>query len=578
MRAVAAVLIGAVVAVAAGIALAFAGGGLVAMTAWLALAIGTGVGALAFRQTTPVSARFHPVEWALFGAFALAGFRAFFWLLYTRGNNLTVLSPNNLGDLALHLNFIRNFASGVPFWPENPIFAGEPLRYPIGADFFNSLLLAVGVPVEQGLIWVGVGGCVLTAAALWKWGRGFAIAVFLFGGGLAGFVALRSLVESGSLPIDDYQARMAWKNLFLALFVTQRGLLFALPIGLLLLDDWRSRFLRDERPFLPWWAALLLYASLPLFSLHSFLCLSAVLVGVFAFASSRTTRIGCIRFGCAALLPATLCVALVTGGFGTTGGIHWHPGWLQDETPAGENPSHPAWFWLNNFGLYLVLWAGLAVWTVFRGGRETRAFVLPATLLFVACTLWSFAKWPWDNTKILIWAWLAVAPALWSNVLRPMPFPSRAIVCFVLFFTGAISLVGGLDKRHGYDLAKRSVVDATEGGIASLDPSATFACAPEYSHPLVLLGRKIAVGYEGHLWSHGIDYADEMTQLERLMLGGPRWKESAQALGVDYLYWGRPERQRYPTSSRLWRSLPVAVRGEGFIIYDLRDLPDSSIR
>lgn len=578
MRIAAAVLVAAITAVVAGIALAFAGGGLVPASAWTALAIGMGVGTVVFRQSAPVPTRVHALEWMLFGVFALAGFRAFFWLFYTRDNNLAVLSPNNLGDLALHLDFIRNFASGVPFWPENPIFAGEPLRYPIGADFFNSLLLAAGLPVEQGLVWVGIVGCALTAAALWKWGRGFAIAAFLFGGGLAGFVALRTLVETGTLPIEDYQSRVAWKNLFLALFVTQRGLIFALPAGLLLLDDWRSRFLRAERPLLPWWAALLLYASLPLFSLHSFLCLSALLVGVFAFAPSREARIGCVVFGCAALLPGTLCVALVTGGFGTTGGVHWYPGWLQAEAAQGENPPHPVWFWLNNFGLYLVLWACLAVWAIFRGNRETRAFMLPATLLFVSCTLWSFAKWPWDNTKILIWAWLAVAPALWSNVLRPMPFPSRAIVCFVLFFTGAISLVGGLDKRHGYDLAKRSVVDATAGGIATLDPSATFACAPEYSHPLILLGRKIAVGYDGHLWSHGIDYADAMKHLERLMDADPGWQDSARALGVDYLYWGRPERQRYPASARSWRSLPVAARGEGFLIYDLRDLPDSSIR
>jgi hypothetical protein len=68
---------------------------------------------------------------------------------------IKVLSPNNLGDLALHLTYIEQMASGVAFWPENPIYAGGTLTYPIGVDLINSLLLLVGVDVLRGLIWVG---------------------------------------------------------------------------------------------------------------------------------------------------------------------------------------------------------------------------------------------------------------------------------------------------------------------------------------------------------------------------------------------------------------------------------------
>ena len=48
--------------------------------------------------------------------------------------------------------------------------------------------------------------------------------------------------------------------------------------GLLLLASWRTRFLRDgsgER--LPIWGEVLLYASMPVFHLHTFLALSFVL-------------------------------------------------------------------------------------------------------------------------------------------------------------------------------------------------------------------------------------------------------------------------------------------------------------
>jgi len=61
------------------------------------------------------------------------------------GDAIKVLSPNNLGDLSLHLTYIRYLANGAAFWPDNPIFASGPLTYPVGIDLFDSLLKLIGV-------------------------------------------------------------------------------------------------------------------------------------------------------------------------------------------------------------------------------------------------------------------------------------------------------------------------------------------------------------------------------------------------------------------------------------------------
>ena len=79
--------------------------------------------------------------------------------MFRNEDQIEFISPNNLGDLALHLTYIRNLANGVPFWPENPIFAGAKIHYPLGIDLFNSLLTLAGVDVYRGLIWVGWRGC-----------------------------------------------------------------------------------------------------------------------------------------------------------------------------------------------------------------------------------------------------------------------------------------------------------------------------------------------------------------------------------------------------------------------------------
>jgi hypothetical protein len=70
--------------------------------------------------------------WLLAGCFGFFTFRAFGWVLFLDGNQWKVQSPNNLGDLSLHIAYIKNFALGVPIWPENPIHVGSFMRYPAG--------------------------------------------------------------------------------------------------------------------------------------------------------------------------------------------------------------------------------------------------------------------------------------------------------------------------------------------------------------------------------------------------------------------------------------------------------------
>ena len=167
--------------------------------------------------------------------FAVVAARQFLWLLHERGGVLYTLLPNNYGDLPLHWTYIRYLANNASFWPENPIIVGQRLRYPFGVDLFTALFVQLGASLPGLLAALGVLGSALAAFALFGWGRGFAVAAFLFSGGLAGFQWL----TTGELL--DYQSTVAWKNLFLALYVPQRGFLFALPAGLLLLTSGRER-------------------------------------------------------------------------------------------------------------------------------------------------------------------------------------------------------------------------------------------------------------------------------------------------------------------------------------------------
>jgi hypothetical protein len=97
-----------------------------------------------------------------------------------------------------------------------------------------------------------------------------------------------------------------------------------------------------------------------------------------------------------------------------------------------------------------------------------------------------------------------------------------------------------------------------------------FAAFPTYNHPLLLNGRKLVLGYPGHLWTQGFDYAATEQQLRALMLGAPDWRERARALHARYLFWGEEEKRAYASSSQPWRG-KAAVVATGFwgTIYDL---------
>src|SRR6266567_7462997 len=67
--------------------------------------------------------KYRPIWLCLVGfAFAIFAFRSFCWLFYFVGENIDIQSPFNLGDLGLHLTYIKTFANGVSLWPDSPIY------------------------------------------------------------------------------------------------------------------------------------------------------------------------------------------------------------------------------------------------------------------------------------------------------------------------------------------------------------------------------------------------------------------------------------------------------------------------
>ncbi len=729
MNTVAAILYAVAVAVLAGIALSFYAPGLTPDTAALALGAGALVGLVGWWRGRRDPHRLEPPRgwgWVPVVLYALFAVRAFLWLIWRQGDDLRVLSPNNLGDMSLHLTFIENFRSGAPGWPDSPIYAGGKVAYAIGMDFFNALLALVGVDVVHGLVWVGLVGAILTGLALWRWGGAFTLMGFLCMGGLLGLAAFGAFAPGGGPFFQDYAGLTkfdwAWKSLPLALLVTQRGFLFALPAGLLLLSSWRTRFLKAGDGWrLPFAGELLLYSAMPVFHVHTFIALSFFLAAFFVCHAAARWRLVAL-VGCA-LIPATVLLWLTTGMGQATrlpmwGDISqvdhppprpsphvlgWQPGWMVNEPLKDEGDvwkqltgGEPSvlggygrflTFWLGNFGLWPFVAGALALtllrgmvrdpiparwvwWTVLAlavitpllgqwafyqrqslselltgpgGGSIWRhvilvllaaasigaslvhphsaglralriaglvftgilllnavliiiganvpkfpglpanalplvlvtagfvallvfvarrwedalwpaAFVFPALyLFFLSCNV-KFAPWAWDNTKVMIWAVLVMMPFLWDLlIVRWSPGP-RAAALILLFFSGGVGLIGGLDgKFHGFPIISLERLDLARAAVRTIPQSEIIAAAPIYNHPLLLNGRRLVLGWPGHVSSHGLPTGWHESRLNALMNGADDWRIAAAELGVRYLWWGPEEETQWPRSRQSWR-------------------------
>lgn len=521
--------------------------------------------------------------WTVVLCFAVFAFRSFCWLYYIDGNEFKIQSPNNLGDLGLHLSYIKYFASGVPIWPDNPIYFIGRLRYPAGIDIFNALTTIVGINLQHALTWTGLLGAAATCYGLYRWSGTFGIAGFLFNGGLAGFAYLNSL------RFLDYQGdkTVAWKSLALSMLVTQRGLLYALPVGLLLLCHWRRKFFpisheQVGRSYIPFWVEVSLYATMPLFHAHTFIALSALLAFFFVFGNSGTRR-DALLVVAIALIPATFFVWEVTDHFNAGSMLKWQPGWVQ--SAPGEMAKPFLLFWVYNFGVWLPIALALLCVVGSRAWRARQMAKLPfdAPLVFLAAgtTLFLFAcliktaPWEWDNLKIIIWAYLILLPFLWSELLHAWPIVARVAICSALFFSGFVTLVGGLAAgRTGFGIADRGEVDTVADSINKLHLNGRFAGFATYNHPVLLSGKPMALGYPGHLWTQGLNYDAAYNKLRELMLGNGNWRQLAQDLGVRYLFWGKQENLNYPGSKRPWeRELPPLVSNTSGAIYDLKASP-----
>ena len=502
---------------------------------------------------------------------------------------------NNLGDLPFHFQVTMSFAAGGNFPPEDPTYAGTGFAYPYLADFLGAMFVGLGASLAEayfienlvlGLALVAIlyrVTLVLTGDRLAAW---ITPAIVLFSGGL-GFVQLLGDVAASergvfgvlfALP-QDYSISpdgpYRWGNAITTLLVTQRSLLFGLPVALMsFILLWRFVHEPADRALRSAVAAGILTGVLPLIHAHSFVVVlgTAFFIGLFF----RQWRDGKTRPWAVYVLVA-LALALPQIWWSTKDSIADAGTFFGFEFGWDHRDQNPLWFWFINTGLFIPL-AVIGAWWPARDGRPRlvpRAlllFSLAFLVWFIVPNIAKLAPWVWDNIKVLFYAFIGFVPIVALVVARLLR-GGRAWALAGVAVLLVLTLAGGLDVWRVVS-GQTSYQEFDADGIAiaatirdQTPPRALVLHAPTYDPPVFLTGRRSLLGYTGYIWAHGLEYADREADIKRIYAGDPAADALIAQYGIDYIVVSPIEHAYMPVDDAAFERFPLVGEAGEYRLY-----------
>ena len=489
----------------------------------------------------------------------LAVLCAWFWsrALYTDGTGLWASHRNLWADWAQHLGDVASFVWGDNFPPAHPRFAGAPLNYHYLSSVTVAALVELGLDPAPALCLHSFVLSIVVGTAVHAFARRMglssnaatlALVLLVLGGGL-GFV--HAWMNGSGALWDRAQldaANFRWLNVFWALIAPQRGLLYGIPLGLLalaLLDEGLAT--RSSRCFV---AAGVVAGLLPFAHLGTLLALA--LAGPFlVVAFPRREWLAFAATTAAIALPQV--IVQQGGKLGAAGALRWAPGWVAAPDPW-------LWFWMKNLGPFLpLLLVALLVPDLVE--PRSRRLLLALQPLFLLANLFVFQPWDWDNTKVLLWWYLAsclIVAALLERLARWHPRsvlrPLVALLVTAMVLSGALETAQTVLGRDRHRLLTVEDLELVRRVREETDPASLFVVGLQHDHPVsVLSGRRVLMGYTGWLWSQGIDYAEREREVGEIFAGAPGADALIERYGIDYVVVGPAERERYGADRNAWR-------------------------
>lgn len=463
------------------------------------------------------------------------------------------------GDYCFHISVINSFVYRNNFPPQYPVMINIPMVYPPLVDFLSSILMKTGFDLRSSIIIPNILFqvsllCLIAALAVRITKRKYAgmlsALLFFFAGNMGIIYAFSDIASYGftnwflNLP-TDYSgsgiSSLAWirfGNPVTVMLMPQRPSMLGMGISLIV---YALMFyaIQNEENTRELMLAGILTGLLPSIHPHSFIAVSIVLFFL-TIVFRKNSRFFAYFFVPAVVLALPQVLAVMTqveGGFmGLT------IGWLKENavkimalnwsTPSSillstlESILILIGFWLMNIGFILLLFA-FGFW---KSDNVVKRFYSPYLMLFFLGNFIRFQPWDWDNYKIFLhWQILTMiigsygvieiaklsSQHLKSGFKSPIFNKSHLTAAFgfislaaILFFSTASGFLSHAKTlQENYLMWSEADITFADWVRENTPSESVFLSSTHFLNPVVTLaGRQIILGYEGWLWSHGIDW------------------------------------------------------------------------
>jgi hypothetical protein len=455
-------------------------------------------------------------------------------------------------DLALHQTLAASFAHQPTIQLGLPIFSGMQLSYPFLSDFASSVIYRIGgdwslafvLPTLFSLLallrlMVGVAWRILGSMRA----AYVHLALILASGSAAGwwyFVEVwRSSSWSEALKTDwtmfpDKGMQVA--NLVTSHLLPQRTYLVGFLVFLVIVLIWQAQ---EAKPLHTRSVVLaLLYGGLPFVHVHTFLVISLLSLCLVVWRLVKRKAVAAYVWPL--LLGAILAVPQLywqlTASYDASFAYPIN-GWVTNVSTSVLS------FWQLNWGVALGL-IPLCFWLALRK-KVAPMWLVPMSVtglgLFVACNLYSFQPYAWDNMKLLTYSYyfltLPVAYVLAKWLGEKRSFAISLFFIFLLTASGSLTIVREFGER--YTFLSKSDQKAGELVLSLVPPDAVVLSSERHNHPVTMVaGRNLLVGYPGWLWSYGIDATPRIQAAKQLWAGGELSKGYIKEFGVTHAVLG----------------------------------------
>jgi hypothetical protein len=366
--------------------------------------------------------------------------------------------------------------------------------------------------------------------------------------------------DGGGSPLPNMQ----WYTPLLAWWLPQRTIVYGFAAALVALVLVSAALREAGRHWSAFALAGVLIGILPILHIQTFIALAIVLL-VLALLHRRREWLALAAVAVVLAAPRLVQVAAAPHGSAAFGNEYpwFEPGWMANPSRIDVSPGgaflaigegigqlvSPRWwgFWVVNVGIAVPLSAVVVLLAAGRrlGGRAGAAArrvtsVIPApalelflagVLVFAICNVVVFQSWDWDNTKLFVYWYLAVALVLGALAAhwwrRFWPRIGVGAMAASVLLTGIVVMlrfapwtpprnqVGG-----PYTIVSAAELTMASRVAASTPGNAVFLTFGRPNDPLLAAaGRTGVMGYYGWLWSYGTAFGSRYIDVVRMYQG-----------------------------------------------------------